>query len=206
MAVYLPRTTLGFAAALLSLMVGCAAVPSPVTTTTWRDPSYNGPPFKKIFVIGLSAQSLKDQRGFENLLVYTLQGAGVAAVPGWQYVPTDRTPDQATMRAAIAQSGADATLLVRLSNFTTEGTVGVSSGVVVPAGSNMYVGWYEPGIVSETYQAATIYTTLFDVKTARPVWTFNPPTYNPATLQQDAPQYANEVVRLLRANGFVAGS
>jgi len=206
MAVYSPRTTLDFVVALLSLMVGCASVPSPVTTTTWRDPSYNGPPFKKIFVIGLSAQSLKDQRGFENLMVYALQGAGVTAVPGWQYVPTDRTPDQATMRAAVAQSGADATLLVRLSNFTTEGTVGASSGVVVPVGSNMYAGWYEPGIVSETYQAATIYTTLFDVKTARPVWTFNPPTYNPATLQQDAPQFANEVVRLLRANGFVAGS
>jgi hypothetical protein len=198
-----PRVMLAIAAALFLLVAGCASVPSPVTTTTWRDPNYNGPTFKKIFVVGLSAQSLKDQRGFENMMVYTLQGAGVAAVPGWQYVPTDRTPDQATIRAAIAQSGADATLLVRLSGFTTETAVGASSGVVVPAGPNMYVGWYEPGIVSESYQAATIYTTLFDVKTARPVWTFNPPTYNPATFQDDAPQYASEVVRLLRANGLI---
>ena len=202
---YLPRTTLTFTAALLLLIVGCASAPSPVSTTTWRDPNYNGPPFRKIFVVGLSAQSLKDQRGFENLLVSTLQGAGVAAVPGWQYVPTDRTPDQATMRAAVAQSGADAALLVRLSGFTTETTVGVSSGVVVPAGSNMYVGWYEPGVVTENYKAATIYTTLFDVKSARPVWTFNPATYNPATLQQDAPRYANDVAGLLRSSGLLAG-
>ena len=68
----------------------------------------------------------------------------------------------------------------------------------------MYVGWYEPGIVTSSYQAATIYTTLFDVRTARPVWTFNPPTYNPATLQQDAPVYANEVAALLRSNGLIA--
>jgi hypothetical protein len=67
------------------------------------------------------------------------------------------------------------------------------------------VGWYEPGIVSQSYQAATIYTTLFDVKTAKPVWTFNPATYNPATLEQDAPRYANEVAGLLRSGGFLAG-
>jgi hypothetical protein len=203
MNMYSLRTTLILAAALL--IVGCASAPGPLVTTTWRDPDFKGPPFRKIFVVGLSAQSLKDQRGFENLMVSTLQGAGVAAVPGWQYVATDRTPDQATIRAAVAQSGADAALLVRLSGFTTETQVGYSSGVVVPAGSNMYVGWYEPGIVSESYQAATIYTTLFDVKTAKPVWTFNPATYNPATLQQDAPRYANDVAGLLRSSGLLAG-
>src|SRR5271169_4327896 len=204
----MPRYSLRITLSLtwLALIAACASAPSPVVTTSWRDPSYNGPPLKKIFVVGLSAKSLKDQRGFENLIVYTLQGAGVTAVPGWQYVPTDRTPDQATMRAAIVQSGADAALLVRLSGFTTETTVGATSGVVVPAGPNMYVGWYEPGIVTDSYQVATIYTTLFDVKTARPVWTFNPTTYNPSTLEQDAPQYANDVARLLRASGFLAGS
>ena len=200
----LPRALLCLVAAVL--IAGCAAAPSPVNTTAWRDPDYKGPPFKKIFVVGLSAQSLTDQRGFENLMVSTLQGAGVVAVPGWQYVPTDRTPDQATMRAAIAQSGADAALLVRLSGFTTEGSVGVGVvGGVAPVGSNMYVGWYEPGIVSQSYQAATIYTTLFDVKTAKPVWTYNPATYNPATLQQDAPSYANDVAGLLRSSGLLAG-
>jgi hypothetical protein len=47
---------------------------------------------------------------------------------------------------------------------------------------------------------------LFDVKTARPVWTFNPATYNPATLEQDAPQYANDITRLLQSSGLVTGS
>jgi hypothetical protein len=190
---------------IVVLVAACAAAPSPNLTTTWRDPNYKGPPFKRIFVVGLSSQNLKDQRGFENLMVTTLRGAGVEAVPGWQFVPTDHTPDQATMRAAVAQAGADAALLVRLSGFTTETAVGYTSGVVVPDGPNMYVGWYEPGIVSQNYQAATIYTTLFDVKTAKPVWTFNPASYNPATLEQDAPRYANDVAGLLRSGGFLAG-
>ena len=188
-----------------ALIAGCAAAPSPLTTTTWRDPDFRGPPFRKVFVIGLSAQSLTDQRGFENLMVSELQRAGVAAVPGWQYVPTDRTPDQAVMRAAVARSGADATLLVRMSGFTTETSIGYGAGGVVATGPDMYVGWYEPGIVSSSYQAATIYTTLFDVRTARPVWTFNPPAYNPAALQQDAPRFAGDVVARLQATGLIAG-
>jgi hypothetical protein len=188
----------------VALVLGCAAAPSSTNTTTWRDPKFNGPPFTKIFVVGLSAQSLTDQRGFENVMVSALQSASVEAVPGWQFVPTDRPPDQETMRAAVLKSGADAALLVRLSDFKTEGSVGVGDvGGVAAVGSNMYVGWYEPGIVSTSYQAATIYTTLFDVKTASAVWTYNPPTYNPSTLQQNAPAFANDVVGLLQSNGFI---
>jgi len=193
-----------------ALIVGCAATPADAptaapATATWRDPNYMGPPFRKIFVIGLSAQSLRDQRGFENLMVSTLQGVGVAAVPGWQYVPTDRTPDQAIMRAAVLKSGADAALLVRITPASTQTAVGYGTGGEVAVGSDMYVGWYEPGLTTQSYQVATIYTTLFDVKTARPVWTFNPPDYSPGTIEQDAPRFANDVTRLLINNGLVAG-
>jgi len=188
-----------------ALLAACSAVPSPNNTTGWRDPDFKGPPFRKIFVIGLSAQNLTDQRGFENLMVSTLQSTGVAAVPGWQYVPTDRPPDQATMRAAVLQSGADAALLVRLSAWQTEGSVGVGTvGGTEAVGQNMYVGWYEPGVVSTSYQAATIYTTLFDVKTAKAVWTYNPPAYNPATLQDSAPAFANDVTGMLQSSGLLA--
>jgi hypothetical protein len=186
------------------LLIGaCASVPSPDVTTAWRDPAYKGPPFRKIFVVGLSAQSLQDQRGLENLLVSTLQGAGVAAVPGWQYVPTDRTPDQATMRAAIAQSGADGSLLVRFSAVQTEAAIAYGAGAVESVGANMYVGWYEPGLTTDDYRSATIFTTLFEVRTARPVWTYNPPTFTPGSLQLDPVSYANDVVGRLRSAGLI---
>ena len=194
-----------FWAAAGALIAGCAAVPSPNETTGWRDPDFKGPPFGKLLVVGLSAQSLIDQRGFEDLMVSTLRSAGIAAVPGWQFVPPDRTPDQAIMRAAVERSGADAVLLVRLSSFTTETSVGYGVvGDTVATGPDMYSGWYAPGIVTDSYQAATIYTTLFNVRSGRPVWTFNPPTYSPATLKQDAPRYANEVVDRLLSSGLVA--
>jgi hypothetical protein len=201
-----PCALLLFAAAVL--VAGCATT-NPNQSSTWRDPAYAGPGFRKVFVVGLSSRDLTDQRGFEDLLVATLQRAGVTAVPGWQYVPTDREPDQAVMRAAVARSGADAVLLARLSGFATESDV-VAVGAPVVAGGvyggmygGMYGGWYQPTVVA-SYQVATIYTTLFDVRTASPVWTFNAPTYNPTTLAQDAPRYANDVVGQLAANGLLA--
>ena len=39
------RLTLWLAAAALA--IGCAAVPSPTNTTTWKDPDFKGPPFRK---------------------------------------------------------------------------------------------------------------------------------------------------------------
>lgn len=178
---------------------GCAS-PAPDQTTTWRDPGYAGPGFKKVFVVGLNARELQDQQGFENLLVSSFQSVGVVAVPGWQYVPTDRTPDQATMRAAVLKSGADAALLVRMSGFTEQSQI---VGTAYPVGPGLYDGWYQPAVVAN-YQVATIYATLFDVSTAKPVWTYNVPTFNPATLQQDAPRYANEIVGRMQSNGLLS--
>jgi hypothetical protein len=195
------RTVLGLAA--VALLTACAAAPDPLQETGWRDRAYTGPGFGRIFVVGLSAQSLKDQRGFENLMVATLRSAGVDAVPGWQFVPTDRTPDQATMRAAIAQAGADAALLVRLGNVQMETDFAYAPGVATEVAPDMYVGWYVPGVVSQDYAAATIYSTLFDVRTAKPVWTWNPATYAPATFEQQAPDFASELVSRLRSNGLL---
>jgi len=192
------RTLLPVAVALVT---ACTS-PGPDQTSTWRDPQYAGPGFRKVFVVGLSARDLSDQQGFENLVVSSFRSIGVVAVPGWQYVPTDRTPDQATMRAAVLQAGADAALLIRMSGFTEQSQIVNVAEPMYPAGG-LYEGWYQPAVVAN-YQVATIYATLFDVGTAKPVWTYNVPTFNPATLQQDAPRYANEIVARMQSNGLLA--
>jgi hypothetical protein len=183
------------------LVAGCAA--SPDQTTTWRDPAYAGPGFTKIFVVGLNSRDLQDQQGFENLMVSSFRSVGIVAVPGWQYVPTDHTPDQATMRDAVLKSGADAALLIRMTGFTEASQIVNVAGPVYPAGYGLYEGWYQPDVIAN-YQVATIYATVFDVATAKPVWTYNVPTFNPATLQQDAPRYANEIVGRMQSNGLLS--
>jgi hypothetical protein len=188
------------------LVAGCA---SPDQPATWLDPAYAGQGFRKIFVVGLSARDLTDQRGFENLMVSALQDAGVLAVPGWQFMPTDRPPDERAIRAAVTQSGADGVLLARISDFSAQSELvmapagvgygpGYYGGGYVYGGAGMYGGWYQPAVEID-YQRATVYTTLFDVQTAKPVWTFNVPTFNPATVRQDMPAYINQVVDMLRS-------
>lgn len=189
--------------AVAALIQGCASAPGPNVTTTWTDPAFNGPPFTKLFVVALTAQSLDDQRGFETFMVQTLQGYGVPAVAGWQFVPAGVTPDQAMLRAAVQRSGCDGVLLIRPSTFSEQTAWDVVPGAVIPVGPGMYAGWYEPGVASVDYSAATVYTTLFNVKTERPVWTFNPPTYNPRMLQDGGGKYADEVAKLLVTKGLV---
>jgi hypothetical protein len=108
------------------------------------------------------------------------------------------------MRAAITHSGADAALLVRLSDPSMQTSMGYGVGGVASVGADMYVGWYEPGFASVSYEESTIYTTLFDVKTTQQVWTYNPQTASLATLRKDAPAFANDVINRLLASGLVA--
>jgi hypothetical protein len=103
---------------------------------------------------------------------------------------------------AVAQAGTDAVLLVRLSGFTTESDFG-TVGVVTQEGSNMYAGWYAPAIVD--VQVATIYTTLFDVRSAQQVRALTAPTYDSRSLQKDAPRYARDVTGMLQSSGLLAG-
>ena len=129
-------------------------------------------------------------------------------------MPTNRPPVEATIRAAVAKSGADAVLLARISTFETKTeliTVAPPIGIEralygdpymnagMYGGPGMYGGWYDDTIAID-YQRATVYTTLFDVRTAKPVWTFDVPEFDPATVRQDMPRYIDTVVEnLLKA-------
>jgi hypothetical protein len=37
------------------------------------------------------------------------------------------------------------------------------------------------------------------------VWTFNPPAYSPAAMQQEAPRFAYDVAGMLQSAGLIAG-
>lgn len=189
------------------LLAACA---SPKPPAAQLDPAYKGAGFRKYFVVGLSAGNLTDHREFENLMVAQLQDAGVMAVPGWKYLPANKPPNEATIRAAIAKSGADAVLLTRISDFTRKKDDVIAAVPVngyAPedygdkygyAKQDMHADWYVVGPALVEYQRATVYSTLFDVHSQSPVWSFNVPGFNPATLQQDVAAYMTQLVNNLR--------
>ena len=196
-----------------AMAAGCA---STTLQSTWMDPGYTGGPFKKFFVVGLSARAVTTRRVFEDIVVAKLQGAGAQAVPAWQFFVDEGQGNEAAMDAAVARSGADALLMTRLLGVDTRTNVstmmvpgpfvGPGFGPAFGPGPGWYggySGWYAVPQVTQ-YQIATAETTLFDVKTHRIVWTATSQTFNPTSVQQEAPGLADAVIQALQARGLIA--
>jgi hypothetical protein len=180
-----------------------AACASTTMQGTWTDPGYAGGPFRKIFVIRLSATDVTTRRVFEDIVSAKLAAAGVQAVPAWQQLRSDGAVDEASMAAAIVASGADALLMARV--LGVDSRVSVSTAMVPGPGYGWYgpyAGWYAVPQVTQ-YEIATVETTLFDTKTKRLVWSGTSETFNPASVQREAPGYADVVVAALRKSGFL---
>ena len=74
------------------ILGGCA---STTLQSTWRDPAYAGGPFKRVFVVGLSARDGTARRVLEDVIVAKLKAGGVDAIPGWQYLSDGPMPEDA---------------------------------------------------------------------------------------------------------------
>src|SRR5436190_21076684 len=138
--------------ATVVLLAGCA---STTLQSQWRDPGYTGGPFRKVFVIGLSARDVTARRIFEDVMVAKLMVVGVQAVPEWQHLPSDGPLPEGAVSAAVDGNGADAVLIARLVGIDTRISV---SPVAVPG-----PGWYGPyaGWYSGWYSAPQV--TQYDV-------------------------------------------
>ena len=177
-------------------IVGCAPAGE---HKVWRDAGYAGGPLKKIFVIGLSSTSLSDHRGFEDMMVGQIRAAGGQAVPGYQFIPQNAVPDDASIAAAVARSGADGVLISRMTGLKEE-----SFAVQNPYPSFDPAARPNPAIYSAgRYEEATVYTTLFAANGMNPIFTYDPKTYAPRDFEQEAPMYANLLVSYMQSNGFL---
>jgi hypothetical protein len=123
-----------------TLIAGCASTTG--DPKVWRDPSYRGPPFTRIFVVGLSSKGLADRKGFEDLLVAQIKAVGALAAPGYQYIPPGSQADQATVMAAMARSGADALLVAHITGYKSRDDVVWDPDFGFGFGFGMYDGLY----------------------------------------------------------------
>jgi hypothetical protein len=181
-------------------IAGCA---STTMQSTWRDPAYTGGAFRKVLVLGQFARDVTARRVLEDTLAARIRAAGTDAVPGWQYLPSEGPVDEAGFNAAVAASGADGILMVRLLGVDTQMQV---SPMLVPGPGPAWYGyysrWYAVPQVTQ-YQIAVVETTLLDVKTRRIVWAGTSETFNPTSVQKDAPGYADLIARTLQQGGFL---
>ena len=194
------------AVAALALLAGCQTTS---IQSAWFDSSYKGGPFKKIVVIA-SDGTTADSRVFEDIMVQSLQAAGVAAIPGYTTVPPDARRAEAPFAAAVAATGADGVILVRLIRVDTRtqvSTMMMPGPMVGPWGGFYGGGFYGGGFYAvpevTQYDVASVETNVYSVASRTLVWAATTQTVNPTTVEKEAPSFANIVITQLRARGLL---
>jgi hypothetical protein len=193
---------------LLAALCGCATTE---LTNTWKDPQYGGGAVKKVMVVGISNQS-SVRRTFEDTFAEMLKANGVEVVPSHTLVPEDGPMPEDRLRAAVAQSGADAVLITRMVERQTEVTVTPAVAMPPPTGMRMrgyygyysgaWVGYYEPATVHQ-YDYIVAETTLFAGNNPQPVWTGTTRTMESKDIRGATEGFAKPVIEALKKEGLI---
>lgn len=192
--------------ACAALMV--AACASTSLQSAWYDTSYNGGAFKRILVVGVGS-NVANRRVFEDIFSQRLSATGTQGIPGYRFLGDDARTNEPAWNAGVAQSGADGLLLVRLLGVDTKTHV-YTTMMPGPMYGPYYGPWWGPSMVAvpqvTQYDIANVETSLFDVKTKRVVWAATTQTFNPSTVGEETPGFAQLIIGQLAARGLIASA
>ena len=175
---HLTVITRGMLAVLAGVLylAGCS---STSLVGSWTDPQFQGPPIRKILVMGVSEEG-RTRRIFE------LKARGIEAVPSYILIPQNGKVPEETVTDAVRKSGAEAILMTRVVEATTETAVmpGYTRTTVTPAlGHRSSLGFhpnfyghyssvwttYRPPTVTE-FRVWTLETDLWSVSREQQIW------------------------------------
>jgi hypothetical protein len=92
------------------LVGGCA---STSIATQWKEPTFAGPPLRRLLVLGISRQAAT-RRGFEDTVVASLAEQGVAGVPSYTVIAQDGPVEREVVVKAVRDTSVDGVLVARL--------------------------------------------------------------------------------------------
>lgn len=197
----LARRLLLVSAALL--LAACAS--STTLRDSWYDTAYTGGAFKRVVVLGVAREEAQ-RRTFEDIAVSRLQAAGVEAVPSYRYLPEGGRVPESRLDEAVRASGADALWMSRVRQIDRRTDVyqTMAPGPVMwgPGWYGMYTGWY-PVTEVRQYDIAVVETSVFDTRSKQVVWAGVSETYEPRSVEKEAPAFADVIINALRARGLL---
>lgn len=175
----------------------------------WSNPDYASPRFGKILVIGVSKQP-SIRGSFEDEFVARLKAAGVDAAPSYRYIPEDGQVDEARVKEAVMQAGADAAMITRL--VRVERKTEVSPGFYQPAPAvtvgfypgytAAWLGYYEPPQIYQ-YDVYISETSLYDVPRNQLIWTGTVRTTSPGNVDKEIRGYVHAVIDALKSRNLL---
>ncbi len=159
-------------------------------------------------VIGISEQQ-SIRRSLEDEFAARLRASGVDAVPGYRFIPEEGRVEEPRLREAVAQAGADATLVTRF--VRTEQRYQVSpSYYPPPPGFGFYrgyagawYGYYDPQVYP--YEVYISETSLYDTAKNVLVWSGTVET-TPAGISKDIARYVEAVIEALQKRNLLTAS
>jgi hypothetical protein len=198
---------------VLFAAAGFTAVSCATTTevvSRWSDESYQGRPGQKIMIIALTDNERR-QYTWEGAFSNALKQGGAVPLAGSKYLPAGAALKEEGLKEVIRESGANLVAVTRLLAIDkeTEYVPGTTAYAPAPAYYGMY-GYYqssymmlhEPGYIQEN-TVVKLETNVYDVGTAKLVWSGLTHTINPETGQDAATSVAVAIVSDLTASKII---
>jgi hypothetical protein len=194
----------------LSALAGCKK-----TTTTiplaWKNPSYTGGSFKKLFVIGVGKDD-STRRLFEDTFATAIASEGAAAQASWGHLPQSEQLSKEEIRAAIEGGDFDGVLITRVLGVNQSQEYVPPSTHTVPTGyyGRGYYGYYgtsytivhEPGYY-KTNTTFRLETNLYSVATGDLVWSGQSDTLNPESIKGVIDSMTAAVAKKLKSEKLI---
>lgn len=145
----------------LFAVISCA---STTLTQVWKDENYHGGYFKKILVIGVSANP-EIRRFYEDEFVMQLKTRGADAIPSHTIIPSDKVLHKDTVVSKSKVLGVDSVLITQL--LEKEKAVSYS-----PMRSYSDLSGYSSTVRRTVVQGKifSLETNLFEIKTEKLIW------------------------------------
>jgi hypothetical protein len=161
-----------------SLLCSCA---STSVKQTWKSPDYPGGPMKKLAVVALD-ERIELRRGFENRLAARIEQFGTSTLRTYEiFSLAEINQDKQAAADRLRAAGADAVVILRLRDVSSvfreyRPSPERYADVITGFEPGTWYDYYSVGFMdmSPTYgslkQKVYLETSVFDLKTAKRVW------------------------------------
>ncbi len=206
----IPGAGVRLAFLLLVLTTASSGCSSTKIMEVWKDDAFQGGRFRKVLVI-TAANTATVRRSCESEFVRLLRNHGINAVESFSLLPDESMNDSSfrdSVVATIQEQGIDAVLMTRSIGTRTSAqsipgiTVSVAPFSSYGAWTSYYGASYTfpaspPSVQGVTYERTYIImeTSLFDVKTGKPVWSARSETFISRVPEEEVKPYIHLVAK-----------
>ena len=198
-----------FALILLLSLAACIPKGSKITSS-WVDPAQNGYGADNILVMGVTRSETR-LKLFENVFVDEFQKIDVRAMASYKVIGNVPDPDRKIVEAAVKKTGASSVLFTRVLDRKSETQTYPGTVHFMPGGfyNSMY-GYYDftyravytpPSSI--TNKTVRLESNLYDVATAKLIWSAQSESINPELLRTDFEKFVDVLIADMKKNGVL---